>query len=153
MSRKGLDREDVEARERIGRNIRRVRELRGMTQPALSLAVWGTERAATVSDYESGKRMPTSPTLGRIAVALNVSADVLLGLPIRAETPALAYQAGALEVVAELERQARELRARYGVTPDGAGRAADAWRVRQTLLDRAEADPEDAESDPQSGRG
>lgn len=58
-------------------NLKSLRELRGLTQSELG------ERAgmgaASVSHFETGQRMPSLESLVRIADALEVSLDALLG--------------------------------------------------------------------------
>ena len=58
-------------------NLRRFRKLRGMTQTQMG------ERAglgaASISHFETGQRTPTLETLIKLADALNVNVDALLG--------------------------------------------------------------------------
>jgi transcriptional regulator with XRE-family HTH domain len=60
----------------LGRNVRRYRKLKGMTQEQLALEA-GMERSY-VSDLERGGRNPSVRALGRLAEALSVEPMVLL---------------------------------------------------------------------------
>lgn len=60
----------------IGDNIKSVRENRRMTQDELAENS-GVHRV-TLAKYESGKSIPGADVLGRMAKALNVTADTLL---------------------------------------------------------------------------
>lgn len=48
--------------------------------------------ATTISHFESGSRKPSFDNLKRLATALDVSTDYLLGLAENAEAPAHAYR-------------------------------------------------------------
>ena len=61
----------------VGDNIRNLRESAHITQDDLA-EMAGVNRV-TIAKYESGKIMPGAITLARLAKALHVSADVLLG--------------------------------------------------------------------------
>jgi transcriptional regulator with XRE-family HTH domain len=61
----------------LAANVRALRELRGLTQAELgSRAGIG---AASVSHFETGQRTPSLESLVKLADALQVSVDVLLG--------------------------------------------------------------------------
>jgi transcriptional regulator with XRE-family HTH domain len=60
----------------LGRNVRRYRKLKGMTQEQLALDA-GMERSY-VSDLERGQRNPSIRALGRLAEALSVEPRELL---------------------------------------------------------------------------
>jgi len=60
----------------LGRNVRRYRKLKGMTQEQLALEA-GMERSY-VSDLERGQRNPSVRALGRLAAALRVQPMHLL---------------------------------------------------------------------------
>ncbi len=60
----------------LGANVRRHRQLKGMTQEQLALEA-GMERSY-VSDLERGTRNPTVRALGRLAKALGVEPMALL---------------------------------------------------------------------------
>jgi transcriptional regulator with XRE-family HTH domain len=60
----------------LGANVRRHRQLKGMTQEQLALEA-GMERSY-VSDLERGTRNPTVRALGRLAEALGVEPKELL---------------------------------------------------------------------------
>jgi transcriptional regulator with XRE-family HTH domain len=70
----------------IGENVRKRRRVLGLTQEKLA------ERAGIgrhfLSDIETGRRHISVPTLIRLAAALNMSADVLLGIRERAQSGA-----------------------------------------------------------------
>ncbi|MFA5029627.1 MAG: helix-turn-helix transcriptional regulator [Patescibacteria group bacterium] len=61
---------------KLGINVRRIREEKGMTQGDLCRKL-GLDRAY-LSNVESGKKNPTLATMERIAEALDVSVDELL---------------------------------------------------------------------------
>ena len=60
----------------LGANVRRHRQLAGMSQEELSLES-GLKRSY-VSDLERGTRNPSVRALGRLAVALKIEPSVLL---------------------------------------------------------------------------
>ena len=62
----------------ISRNVLAYRKLKGLTQTELGGRI-GLSRAS-VGDIEAGRNRVSSETLARIAKALSVSADALLGL-------------------------------------------------------------------------
>ena len=61
----------------IGDIIRKIRKSRGLNQD--QLAKMACLNRVTVAKYESGKVEPRAKALGRIADALNVTVDALLG--------------------------------------------------------------------------
>jgi len=61
----------------VGRRIARARKARGLTQVELANRI-GTIQAV-ISDYESDRRRLHAETIVRVAQALSVSADELLG--------------------------------------------------------------------------
>ena len=61
----------------IGNNIRAFREAAHLTQDELAERA-GVNRV-TIAKYESGRIEPSSATLPRLAAALHISADALLG--------------------------------------------------------------------------
>jgi transcriptional regulator with XRE-family HTH domain len=63
----------------LGRNVRRYRKLKGLTQEQLELEA-GMERSY-VSDLERGERNPSVRALGRLAAALAVAPMTLLEMP------------------------------------------------------------------------
>jgi transcriptional regulator with XRE-family HTH domain len=66
----------VDIRQRLGRNLRRLREEKGLSQEAFAEEA-GIHRTY-VSDIERGARNPTITVVEKIAVALGVTAAVLL---------------------------------------------------------------------------
>lgn len=60
----------------LGRNVRRVRRARGLSQEEVALES-GMKRSY-VSDLERGTRNPTVRALGRLAIALGVDPSTLL---------------------------------------------------------------------------
>lgn len=60
----------------LGKNVRRYRKEKGMTQDERAVAAC-MERSY-VSDIERGTRNPSVATLGRIAAALKIEAHLLL---------------------------------------------------------------------------
>lgn len=60
-----------------GGEIRRIREARGLTQD--QLAELASLNRVTVAKYESGRVEPGAKSLAKIADALEISTDVLLG--------------------------------------------------------------------------
>ena len=61
----------------IGNRIAEIRKLRGLNQD--ELAELSTLSRISIARYETGKIEPGAQALGRIAQALEVSTDVLLG--------------------------------------------------------------------------
>ena len=64
--------------EHFNENLKEARLKSGLSQKDLSENIGGAK--STYSLYESGKREPNVDTIKKIASALNVSADMLLGL-------------------------------------------------------------------------
>jgi transcriptional regulator with XRE-family HTH domain len=62
--------------ERLGQNIKRIREKKGMTQGDLCRAC-ELDRAY-VSNLEAGKKNPTLATIGRVATVLKVEMKELV---------------------------------------------------------------------------
>lgn len=60
----------------LGKNVRRYRKEKGMTQEQLAVAA-SMERSY-VSDIERGTRNPSVAALGRLAEALKIEAHLLL---------------------------------------------------------------------------
>ena len=58
-------------------NLRKFRDLRGLTQAQMGMR--SALGAASISHFETGQRTPTIETLIKLADALNVTVDVLLG--------------------------------------------------------------------------
>ena len=58
-------------------NLRKFRKLRGMTQAQMGAR--SAVGAASISHFETGQRTPTIETLIKLADALNVTVDALLG--------------------------------------------------------------------------
>ena len=69
----------------IGERIADLRRARGMSQD--ELAELATLSRISIARYESGKIEPGAKALGRIADALEVSSDALLGRAEQPETP------------------------------------------------------------------
>ena len=67
----------MDIRQRLGRNVRRLREGKALSQEAFADEA-GIHRTY-VSDIERGVRNPTITVVERLAVALGVSAGELLG--------------------------------------------------------------------------
>jgi transcriptional regulator with XRE-family HTH domain len=67
----------VDIRQRLGRNVRRLREGKALSQEAF--AEEASIHRTYVSDIERGARNPTITVVERLAVALGVSAGELLG--------------------------------------------------------------------------
>lgn len=68
---------ELEGTRNLGANLRNFREVRGLTQADLG------NRAgiapASISHFETGQRVPSLDSLVKVADALGVSVDVLLG--------------------------------------------------------------------------
>lgn len=60
----------------LGQNVRRLRQLRGMTQEELALDA--EMKRSYLSDLERGTRNPSVRALGRLALALGVKPEALL---------------------------------------------------------------------------
>ena len=59
----------------VSNNIRRRREARGITQVEFAKGIGRSQ--SVVAQYETGKRMPSTETIGRIADYFGVSYDVV----------------------------------------------------------------------------
>lgn len=70
--------------DKFNENLRAARERRGISQKDMAEHI-GVAKS-TYSLYESGNREPGVPTIKKIADALNVSADELLGISIEPTT-------------------------------------------------------------------
>jgi transcriptional regulator with XRE-family HTH domain len=67
-------------------NLAALRELRGLTQ--VELGSRAAIAAASISHFETGQRIPSLDSLIRLADALDVSVDALLGrVPLEASVP------------------------------------------------------------------
>jgi transcriptional regulator with XRE-family HTH domain len=64
--------------ETLGQRLARIRKERGFTQ--VELAQKADTIQAVISDYERGRVRPHAAMLGRLAQALGVTADELLGI-------------------------------------------------------------------------
>jgi transcriptional regulator with XRE-family HTH domain len=67
------------AKESFGVRLAQLRKERGFTQVELAQKIGSIQ--AIISDYERAKTRPTAEVLIQLALALEVSSDVLLGLP------------------------------------------------------------------------
>ena len=81
----------------VGTNIRDIRKQRGLNQD--QLAEMASLNRVTVAKYESGKVEPGAKALARIADALEVTVDALLG---REQPPAAPVRDAAAELMADL---------------------------------------------------
>jgi transcriptional regulator with XRE-family HTH domain len=61
----------------LGQNLKQLRERRGLTQAELGTRA--SMSAASVSHFETGQRQPSLESLVKLADALEVSVDTLLG--------------------------------------------------------------------------
>jgi transcriptional regulator with XRE-family HTH domain len=61
----------------LAHNLRQLREMRGFTQA--ELGSHASMAAASVSHFETGQRVPSLESIVRLADALEVSVDALLG--------------------------------------------------------------------------
>jgi transcriptional regulator with XRE-family HTH domain len=66
----------VDVRQRLGRNLRRLREAKGLSQEAFAHDA-GIHRTY-VSDIERGARNPTITVVEKLAAALSVTASEML---------------------------------------------------------------------------
>ena len=71
--------------ENFGKRLREIREKRGLSQVQVvkmiaKIGVIQDYKSDTVGKYERGERLPSCYKLHDICVALNVSADYILGL-------------------------------------------------------------------------
>jgi transcriptional regulator with XRE-family HTH domain len=66
----------VDVKKRLGRNLRRLREAKGLSQEAFAFEA-GIHRTY-VSDIERGARNPTITVVENLAIALGVTASELL---------------------------------------------------------------------------
>lgn len=81
----------------VGTNIRDIRKQRGLNQD--QLAEMASLNRVTVAKYESGKVEPGAKALARIADALEVTVDALLG---REQPSAAPVRDAAAELMADL---------------------------------------------------
>jgi transcriptional regulator with XRE-family HTH domain len=65
-------------RESIPRRIQERRELAGLTQEQVARAIGRAQ--SNVSAYETGESVPSLDTLRRLAVTLNTTVDLLIGV-------------------------------------------------------------------------
>jgi transcriptional regulator with XRE-family HTH domain len=63
--------------ENLGQRIRRLREAANLTQP--ELAARAVVPLGTLRNWEQGTRVPMAPAIVKLARALGVTADELLG--------------------------------------------------------------------------
>jgi transcriptional regulator with XRE-family HTH domain len=75
--------EQADAPSSIAEHLRRARETRELTQAALGAKAGMA--AASISHFETGQRVPSLESLVRLADALDMSVDALLGRPRGAE--------------------------------------------------------------------
>lgn len=66
-----------ESREAVGRNIRRFREEKNLSQTQLAKKLW--IHRTSLAGYEIGKRLPDIFMLWKMADIFEVSLDVLIG--------------------------------------------------------------------------
>jgi repressor LexA len=66
--------------ETFGERLKKIRTSKGLTQEQLAESINVTKKV--ISDYETGKNRIYGEMLAQISLALNVSADLLLGLKI-----------------------------------------------------------------------
>tara|TARA_R110000782_G_scaffold35367_2_gene84513 strand:- start:47848 stop:48051 length:204 start_codon:yes stop_codon:yes gene_type:complete len=66
----------VDIRKRLGRNLRRLREAKGLSQEAFAFEA--NIHRTYISDIERGARNPTITVVDKIAAALGVKAGQLL---------------------------------------------------------------------------
>lgn len=71
----------------VAKNLRTLREMRGLTQA--DLGARAKIAPASVSHFETSQRVPSLDSLVRLADALEVSTDVLLGRASISEAPQL----------------------------------------------------------------
>ncbi|MBP0019402.1 MAG: helix-turn-helix transcriptional regulator [Cyanobacteria bacterium SBLK] len=67
----------------IGRNIRELRKAEGLSQTQFAKKVKLTQSA--ISQFEDGKRVPSTQALQKIATAFNISMDNLMGREVSDE--------------------------------------------------------------------
>jgi len=89
----------LEGGETIGRRLARIRKEQGYTQVELAQKVGIIQ--ALVSDYERDKLRLNAEMLARVARALNVSADEILGI---GSTPRQATKNPSLKILRRLNR-------------------------------------------------
>jgi transcriptional regulator with XRE-family HTH domain len=70
-----------EGRETFGRRLKRLREAAGLSQAQLAAAA--CVPVGTLRNAEYDRREPLVSTAGKLAAAIGVTVDELLGLPIR----------------------------------------------------------------------
>jgi len=63
----------------VGKNIQKIRKLRGLSQPELSELCGWEYKQSRVSHYETGRRSPDAEALVELANALNCTVGALFG--------------------------------------------------------------------------
>ncbi len=107
MGRRARSKEEKAANAELGRRLAAIRKQRGITQVELAQAI-GTGQNI-VSDYERGKLRPNPTMLSKLAVALKVSSDEILGLVATANGAPLSGRfLRRLRAVEELPRRDQE---------------------------------------------
>lgn len=98
--------------DRFNENLKVAREALGLSQKEVAEKIGVAN--STYSLYESGNREPNVQTIKKIAKALNVSADRLLGLPEEVETIAAHFDGDNFspEEMKEIENYAKYIKMR-----------------------------------------
>ena len=71
--------DEIELRVTVAKNIRRIRLARGLSQREVAAACGWSESGMMLSHVEAGRRLPASPALVSLAVALGVTPNDILG--------------------------------------------------------------------------
>jgi transcriptional regulator with XRE-family HTH domain len=97
--------------ETFGQRLRRIRKLRGFTQVELAEAIGSSQRA--ICSYEQDRTAPPAHLLPKLAQALSLSLDELMGLSqkqLKGRQPAQARWARKIEQIEKLpERKQRTI--------------------------------------------
>ena len=110
-------------------NLKKIRELRGLTQPELGNACFFEDRSAVVriSDYETHRRNPKNTQLETLAHALNVIPDVLLSSPQTTTNEQFAWKLLEMEDLLGLEIENGSIRFDLSYFQD----FINEWEVKQ----------------------
>ncbi|MCA0755343.1 helix-turn-helix domain-containing protein [Paenibacillus sp. N4] len=83
---------------RIGENIRQLRKRRGLSQEQLALRA--EINPSYMGQVERGEKNPTIDVLGKIALALQMPIEQIVGVISEADSPGAAEEAGYLDKIA-----------------------------------------------------
>uniref|UniRef100_A0A6M3LJ53 Putative DNA binding, helix-turn-helix domain containing protein n=1 Tax=viral metagenome TaxID=1070528 RepID=A0A6M3LJ53_9ZZZZ len=71
--------DEIDLRVTVAENVRRIRLARGLSQRDVATSCGWSESGMMLSHVEAGRRLPASPALVRLAMALGVTPNDILG--------------------------------------------------------------------------